>query len=330
MGGNLKSNDRIWLTWETQTRNRSLSSQMEAVLFEKDSKLTSFLRYPYLAFWTIMLLLKNKARKIFVQNPSLILSFITVFFGKMVLKKHVIIDAHNTALEPISGFWKFLEPIRVFVTKNATYTIVSNDELTNRIVMHGGLPLVLADPLPEFDNSILTTEYNLTGKYNVLCICSWASDEPYCDVIKAASLLDNCIKLYITGNNKGKHTNCLSDVPENVVLTGFLEKNKFDYILRTADAIIDLTMRKSCLLCGAYEAVSAGKPMVLSDTEALRKYFYKGTVYTDNTAVDIAEKINLVLNDPKYSSEVIELKEEISIAWKKQKDKINSVIDALE
>ena len=328
MGKKVGPHDRIWLTWETQTRNRSLSSQMGATLLEKDSKLTSFLRYPYLIIWTAVLLLTNKAKIVFVQNPSLILSFMTVLLGKILLKKHVIVDAHNIALEPIDGIWSFLETIRMFVIKNATYTIVSNEELTNRITLHDGSPLILADPLPKFNG--LDAEYNLTGKYNVLFICSWADDEPYCEVLKAASLLDDSIKLYITGNNRGKYTSCLSDVPENVILTGFLTNIEFEYILHAVDAIIDLTTRDSCLLCGAYEGVAAEKPMVLSDTEALKTYFYKGAVYTNNTAIDIAAKINLVLNDKKYSSEVVEMKDEIGATWQNQKEKINTTIEALE
>jgi hypothetical protein len=301
---------------------------MGAALFEKESKLTPLLRYPYLISWTILLLLKNKARIIFVQNPSLILSFFTVFLGKIILKKHVIVDAHNIALEPITGFWAFLEKIRVFVIRNATFTIVSNSELTNRITLHEGSPLVLADPLPKFHRS--SAKYNLTGKYNVLYICSWADDEPYCEVLKAASLLDDSIKLYISGSHKRKYSSCLSTVPHNVVLTGFLKENEFEYILHTVDAIMDLTSRDSCLLCGAYEGVAAEKPMVLSNTEALRTYFYKGVVYTDNTAADIAEKINLVLSDQKYHSAVVEMKNEIGIKWEKDKDKVNNAIESLD
>lgn len=320
--------NRIWLTWEIQTRNRSLSSRMGATLFEKDPNLPALLRYPYLIAWAAWLLFRNKAKIVFVQNPSLILSCITILLGKFILKKHIIVDAHNVALENISGFWKFLERVRVFVIKNATYTIVSNDELANRITIYGGVPLVLADPLPEFNHAF--DEYKLTGKYNLLYICSWADDEPYCEVLKAALLLNDSINLYISGNSRAKHKTCLTKIPENVILTGFLKSNEFEYILHNVDVIIDLTTRDSCLLCGAYEGVSAERPLVLSDTAALRKYFYKGAVYTDNTAVDICEKVNQLLSNRRYLLDVVHLKREINISWEIKKSRIDNLICDLE
>lgn len=321
--------NRIWITWETQTRNHSLSAHMDATLFRKDPKLIPLLRYPYLIFWTVGLLLRNNAKIVFAQNPSLILSFLVIVFGKFFLKKHVIIDSHNIALEPIHGFWRFLEIIRKFVIKNATYTIVSNSELTKIILAHGGTPLVLPDPIPELNKPSSTNNHALAGKKNILYICSWANDEPYSEVIKSANILSDKVMLYISGNSKGKHKDYISDDCKNITLTGFLNKNEFEHLLHAVDAIIDLTYRESCLLCGAYEGVAAEKPMVLSDTKILREYFFKGTVFTNNTASDIAQKINAILRDPKYANEIVDLKNEIRISWIEQKNRVNSAITAL-
>ncbi len=326
-----KANDnkRIWITWETQTRNKSLSSEMSAKLFEKDPKLNAFIRYIYLTTWTAILLIRNKAKIVFVQNPSLILAFISVFIGRIILKKNVIVDAHNIALEPIIGFWRILERIRRFTIKHATFTIVSNEELTSRVTKFGGTPLVLPDPFP--DIRISNSHKKLQGKKNAMYICTWANDEPYCEVVKAASLLDDSIVIYITGNHKGMVNKCLSGLqfPENLKLTGYLSKEDYDSLITSVDLIIDLTTRDSCLLCGAYEAVSAGKPMVLTNTNALKSYFYKGAVYTDNSYIDIANKIDTVLKQNRYQKEVIKLKEEVSSTWRKRKDNINNIINSL-
>ena len=63
------------------------------------------------------------------------------------------------------------------------------------------------------------------------------------------------------------------------------------------DATIDLTTRENCLVCGAYQSIAAGKPMVLSKTRALQTFFPAGAVYTDNSAADIRRCIEKVLAD---------------------------------
>lgn len=326
---NFHLNDKIWITWETQTRNHTLSAHMDATLFKKDPKLTPLLRYPYLIFWTTQLLFRNKAKVVFAQNPSLILSFLTIVLGKFFLKKHIIIDAHNIALESITGFWSFLEIIRKFIIKHATFTIISNSELTKRITMYGGTPIVLPDPIPKPDKPNSTSYNKLAGRKNVLYICSWSNDEPYYEVIKSASMLNDGVMLYISGNSKGKLKDKITYQRKNIILTGFIDKGEFEYLLHSVDVVVDLTSRESCLLCGAYEAVAAEKPMVLSNTRILREYFYKGAAFTDNTASDIAKKINSILNDSQYADDVAKLRKEISIAWLEKRNRLKNAIATL-
>ena len=61
------------------------------------------------------------------------------------------------------------------------------------------------------------------------------------------------------------------------------QKDEYVSMLYSVDATIDLTNRENCLVCGAYESVAAGKPMILSKTQALMEYFNKGAVYVEHT-----------------------------------------------
>ena len=84
-----------------------------------------------------------------------------------------------------------------------------------------------------------------------------------------------------------------------------------------------LTTREDCLNCGAYEAVSALKPGLLSDKKALRQYFDKGFVYTDNSIDDIKSKITLLASDVESLSQQIQtLKDEIEIKSAQDIDKL--------
>jgi len=85
-------------------------------------------------------------------------------------------------------------------------------------------------------------------------------------------------------------------------------------LLRSCDLVMDLTTRQACMVCGGYEAVAAGTPLLLSDTEVLRKYFNRGCLYTDNTAVDIAAKLNLArMSRDALAREILLLREDIEM-----------------
>jgi glycosyltransferase involved in cell wall biosynthesis len=116
----------------------------------------------------------------------------------------------------------------------------------------------------------------------------------------------------VTGKIKEHLTELVKATPENVVLTNFVPEEEYVELLRSVDVIIDLTTREDCLVCGAYEAVAAGKPLIASDTKAMRTVFNKGVLYTKNTADDIAEKIGQAIQQRDIlGRDIIQLREHI-------------------
>jgi hypothetical protein len=63
-------------------------------------------------------------------------------------------------------------------------------------------------------------------------------------------------------------------------------------LLRAVDAVVDLTLMDDCLVCGAYEALSLAKPMVLSNNAASIELFAEAAVFTDNTPADIRRALD--------------------------------------
>ena len=286
--------DRLWITWETQRRNRTLSALLNARLFEFDLELPGWQRYP-LAIWkTLATLFAEKPEIIFAQNPSIVLAWLAVMYANLTGKK-VVIDAHNAGLFPAEGKYRSLNWLASKLFKWTTVTIVSNDALKSHVEKHGGKSVALPDPIPEIAPPVISPE--LGGKFNVMFICSWAEDEPYYEVMRAATLLDKSIYIYMTGKSRGLEAHAGIPVPENVVLTGFVTNERFSELLYGCDAVMALTTREDCLLCGAYEGVSAGKPLLLSDTSALRNYFNQGSVYVDNSAAEIATAITTIATE---------------------------------
>lgn len=281
--------DRIWITWETQRRNRTLSAMVNARLYELDLHLPAWRRYPQSVWKTLVILSREKPQIIFAQNPSIVLAYLVVIYANLFGRK-VVIDAHNAGLFPAEGKYMVLNWLASRLFKWTTITIVSNAELVKHIVKLNGKAFAIPDPIPEIEEPAHTEP--LKGAFNVLFICSWAEDEPYLEVLRAAARIRKDIYIYITGNTKGKEQQLDIPLPDNVVLTGYIVEDEFNALLFGCDAVMVLTTRENCLLCGAYEGVSAGKPLLLTNTRVLRNYFSKGAIYIENTADSIAGAID--------------------------------------
>lgn len=264
---------------------------MGADFFQIISRDARVIRYFKCTIKTVKILYANRHKDVFVQNPSIVLSVVSVIF-KSLFGYRLIVDAHNSGVFPE----KKLQFLADFINRNADYVIVTNEGLANHIRKIGGSPIVLPDPLPEID--VIeddSSQWNKINNPSALVICSWASDEPYCEVIVAAASLPE-VTFYITGNSKERENSCDCSMPTNVVLTGFVSENDYHMLLNNAGVIVDLTTREDCLVCGAYEAIAVAKPVVLSNTNALRNYFGDAAIYVDNNSVSIAAGIRNILN----------------------------------
>ncbi len=196
-----------------------------------------------------------------------------------------------------------------WLQRNADLTIVTNEQLRSVVESNRGRAVVLPDMLPE---ATPKGAYPVSGRFNLAYICTFSMDEPYHEVIKAAANLPKEVHIYITGRYHGKIDE--TKVPENVKLLGFISDEKYWELLSSVDVIIDLTLRDNCLVCGAYEAVAIGKPLILSDTEALRTYFYKGCLYIQPNSDTIFHSIIHAMDQKtRLNMEIMELKKELHV-----------------
>lgn len=307
---------RVWVTWENQRRNRTLSKALGAQLLQFDLKRHRIIRYPMSFLLTLSAFIRLQPAFIFAQNPSLVLASLAVSYGRL-FNIPVIIDAHNAGVFPFNNR-RWANKLAAHLFKHATFTIVTNKYLADYVREKSGNPAILPDPLPEFDPP--PSRRTLKGDANILFICSWADDEPYGEVIKAAELLGKTAYVYITGNSRGREKACARTLPGNVILTGYLQEKEYIEMLYSCNAIVDLTTRKDCLVCGAYEAVAAEKPLIISDNEVSRQYFSRGVLYTNNTCADIAEQIKKALtNRNDLTEEIRILKGQMKTAWEHQR-----------
>jgi glycosyltransferase involved in cell wall biosynthesis len=319
--------DRIWITWEIQRRNRTLSARFNAKLYEFEIQAPALLRYPIAISKTIGVLINEKPHIIFVQNPSLILASLSLFISQ-VFTKALVIDTHNAGLFPIEGQYRLLNWLASKITSWGDLSIVSNNELEKFVVSQGGKAISIPDPVPDINAP--ESKPVLKGEFNLLFICSWAKDEPYEEVLRAAECVDKGTYIYVTGNSKGREKLYGQELPENVVITGYVSEEEFAALLYACDSIMVLTRRENCLLCGAYEGVAAGKPLIVTNTLALKTHFNKGCVFTKNNAEGILEAIdNVKQNYQTLTNEIASLKSQLDREFKRIMKKAEELISIL-
>lgn len=317
------------MTWEKQRRNVSMSSSLGAILFEVVYEdFPAFLRYIFSLTRTVNIVIRERPDVLVVQNPSILLSFFVVLIHiTRIFNFKLVVDAHNAGIFPPSIGKNTLLKLRNFILKNTDITIVTNENLAKVVKDFGGRPIVIEDPMPVFSGNI--AKRKLKGKINFLFICSYADDEPYFELINAARQLDKDFHIYMTGAPNREIIAIIDDLPGNLTITGYLPENEYDSLLFSVDAVIDLTNREDCLVCGAYEALSAFKPLILSEKRALVEYFgTKGIVYTKNNASDIARCIkDIFVNLEKYRLEVYQIKLQFLSSWQKRKEEFFIMLD---
>ncbi|KZZ58218.1 hypothetical protein A3762_08305 [Oleiphilus sp. HI0125] len=272
----------VWITWEHQVRNRSLSKLLGVPLHE----IVINGRNPIARYWlsavkTLAIIRSEKPKAVFHQNPSIFLGAFLILL-RVFYRFKLITDTHNAGILPAEGRYALLNAIGKFVTKRTDVAIVHNQLIANNVKEWGVKPFILPDPLPDMSLQSATEGEHLKVKDNeVVFVCRWSADEPYEAVFEAAQLLveqNSDVHITITGRPPEhiKH----KQLPSNITLSGFLSDDEYRRTLKQTAVLLVLTNRTNSLNCGAYEALALGKPCILFDTELLRKFFGESFVFS--------------------------------------------------
>ncbi len=316
----------VFISWEKHRRTRELCKDLGIKLLENDIRLPRYIRHPYLCLWTLYVIFRFRAKRLFVQNPSILLALLVVGLKRPFGWK-VVVDSHNAGLRPDRAVFVWLEFLYRFVQKEADLTIVSNERLAQQVKQNGGKPFVLEDKLPSICNR---AEPRPGDGTLVVAIATFSRDEPIKELLEAVQLLDDGLRVYITGDKTKLRNYRISRLPPQAVLTGYLPDTHYVELLGRANTIIDLTLREDCLVCGAYEGVALAKPLILSDTMTLRRYFYKGVVFTQNRPEAIRDSIYTAVRDhARLSSEVRTLRTELALEWSAKRKRLLTCLEGL-
>lgn len=286
---------RIWLAWERQRRSLELAARLGARLELCLHEDRGRLRYPLSIARTLRILGTCRGKTVFAQNPSMLLAALAGLL-KRVFGYRLVVDRHSnfTFLSgtPPGPKRLLLDFLSGLTLRLADLTLVTNPGLAARVERLGGRPFVLPDPFPEVPPSALAAARargprNPGAPLEVLFVSSWAFDEPIAAALEACRSLPGRVNVRVTGRPKAAFAGLLEGRPGNFIPTGFLSDADYFDLMARCDAVMCVTSRDCTLVCGAYEAVAMGKPMILGDTPTLRDWFDAGALHTDGSAEDL-------------------------------------------
>lgn len=275
-------------------------------------------------------LIKKKPDIVWMQLPPTFMIHVIIIYKLFFNKQLVtIVDFHNSALRPK---WFNFPTVQLMFRK--IDIIVAHNQYVKNELIHKGFAdnkVVVLEDKP-FDYQCSYKGETHSNFNSILFPCSFDIDEPI-DVVLNAARITPEIKFFITGNYKDKlKDEFLDNKPDNVEFTGFLTKSEFEKLFFDSSAILGLTTRDNVQLSVANEALSAAKPMVLSNTKTLKKLFDHAAVFVDSLDENSISEgcLYAVSNMETLSHKTKELKDLRTIRWLDQAEIISKKINSLK
>lgn len=239
---------------------------------------------------TFVVLRRERAKIVLVSNPPPF-SVLAVYVYCRIFGARYVMDSHTGAFfEPK---WTWLMWLHRFLARRAALTLVTNAHLKGMVEAWGARAFVLEDALPEFRRTGPPKIALDAAAFKIAAIFSFYEDEPIEEMLAVRDLPPD-VRIYVTGDSSGVKSDRVARLSPQVTLTGFLSEADYASLLQECDAVIVLCTRPHTMLCGAYEAAAAGKPLITSNWPEMKSYFAKGTVFVDNSTASIEEACRLV------------------------------------
>lgn len=318
----------IYLAWTVfQRRQVSMSElvNLDCVFLPmavggKGNRAKKALNYLVLLLRTVKLLKQREPDVVWLQIPQVPLLWAALvyrrFFNSGV---RLVADCHNGMFMPR---WASV-PFGQSMLGRCDLVLVHNDAVLET-AKEAGLPVaktfVLEDVPPIAPAAPCVVPSILAGRPRpwVLFPGSFGADEPIAELLEAARLLE-AGTIIMTGRHSNASANGhnISNVPSNVVMTGYLEVDTFNALMRHCDVVLALTKLEGIQLSVCNEALGFGKAMVASDTKLLRAMFGEAAVMVPSAdPAAIASGIEAAYRKrEKYSNASVQLADRRRADW---------------
>jgi glycosyltransferase involved in cell wall biosynthesis len=259
-------------------------------------RLSAPVRWTLCAVVTVSFLVRSRPRAILVQNPPIFASLLALAYcgesgARLVLDSHPVAFGRKDALR-----WRILLPLHRWVARRSRAVIVTEQSLLTEVEGWGARGIIVHEaPDIGLGRSASTASSVIpdNGRPAIFLVNVFASDEPVAAAVEAARELPE-LDLYVTGDQALAPRGLIDSAPDNVSFVGFLKFSTYMATVAAADAVMTLTTEPTSVMRSAYEAVYAGKPVIVSDWPIARQTFAHAT-YTLNTPKALARTLSQVV-----------------------------------
>lgn len=234
--------------------------------------------------------LRRRPAFVIVTSPPVIAGAVALACGRL-LGFPVALDSHPGAFGAQGDeLSRRLQPLQRALVRRAAFTMVAAEAWADIVAAWGGRPVVtheapMLEPLPAAAPG---------ERLRVLYVGRFAGDEPVAEVVRAAHLAPE-VDILVTGDLDACPPDLAASAPANVTFVGFLDEERYLEALGSCHAVLALTTEPGSVMRAAYEAVYAGRPLVVSGWPIARELF-ACAVHVDNDAGSIAKGLAEVLD----------------------------------
>jgi glycosyltransferase involved in cell wall biosynthesis len=230
------------------------------------------LRYLVNALRTVAWLARHRPRTLVVQNPPIVLAVIAAGWARATGGRFVL-DSHPVSFgRKENRLWGAFVPLHRVLARRAALVLVTVDELADEVRSWGGRAVVVHEAPPADQLRPERETRPASARPLVLFVAVYADDEPVEEVVAAAERVPD-VDFEITGRLDLAAGRLPERLPANVRLVGFLGPDEYGRALDRADVVLALTTEPTSVVRAGYEAVYAGRPLVVSDWPSLRSLF---------------------------------------------------------
>jgi hypothetical protein len=240
------------------------------------------LRYALSSLRTVAYLVSRRPQAIIVTNPPIIPPLLALAYAK-IARVPVVLDSHPGSFGVDGPLVHRLTRVHAWVARRAVTTLVTVDGLAAVVRSWGARADIVHEAPPEWTVRAASRPF---GRARALYIGRFAGDEPTEEVIAAARSVPE-IDVHVTGDLRKCPAALRSSVPANLTFTGFLRGEEYRRAIEDADVLLVLTNRLDAVNRAAYEAVYAGRPLIVTGTPPMRRLF-PFAVHVTNDADAIA------------------------------------------
>lgn len=303
------SRNTLFFSWSYSRRSEDIAALLGIPYrFFPLKQQRRLFQFPLLFVRTLFFLAREHPRTLFVQHPPVHI-LLPVLLYCLLSGARFVIDSHITPGTTLveKPYHRFYLLLHRFYSYFAAVTLFHSRAILERSKGWSGKRMVLENPVRPL---ALKSTFAVDRHPAVGMVTSFSPDEHVEAVIEAAVDLSG-VSFYITGPEEKIPAVLRKAAPARVLFTGYLSGTTYYEFLHAMDLIVVLTDRPASALLGAYESISAGTPLVVSDTRTMRQVIGRGAVFVENEAEAIRKGIEAALAErERMRYEITQLKQE--------------------